>query len=94
MGRFCVVLLSMVLFCGCGSDTPPPGGGSVEDVTFAIPFTPYWGTDAMECGTTYTGAGTSAADIELVDFLMFVRDVELIRETGDSVPLTLVGDQT
>lgn len=69
------------------------GGGADEPRTFIIPVTPYFGTDVVECGRTYEGAGTTGASFELTDFLMFVYEVELVRESGETVPLELVDDQ-
>ena len=61
--------------------------------TFVIPFTPYFGSDVVECGTTYSGAGVTAASFELKDFVMFVHSVELVREDGSTVPFELRDDQ-
>ena len=64
-----------------------------ETRTFEIPFTPYFGTQEVQCGQVYADAGTSGSEFELQDFLMFVYDIELVRDDGELVPLELVDDQ-
>ncbi len=78
------LLLSAVLLAGCATSTP--------DTTFVVPVTPMFGADAVVCGTTFEGAGTSAASFDLRDFGMYVHDVVLIREGGEEVPAHLVVD--
>ncbi|PRQ00521.1 MbnP family copper-binding protein [Enhygromyxa salina] len=77
--------------------TASSGGcqGTSEDAprTFVIPFTPMFGTEVVRCGATFGPAGTSGAEFEVKDFLAFVHSVELVRASGEVVPLALVEDQ-
>lgn len=50
------------------------------------------GTDAFECGTTYTGLGTAGADLTPRDFRFYVHDVRLVTAGGDEVDVQLDDD--
>lgn len=79
-----------LLLSGCADSDAPPEDG---ERTFVIPFSPELGGQPIACGPTFTGAGTRGSSFELRDFVMFVYDVQLVREGGERVPLRLVEDQ-
>ncbi len=81
-------LLTVLFFvAGCGSPAAPMS-------TYSITFKPTVGSMPFACGSTYTGIGTTKTTIQPLDFRMYVHDVQLIRATGDMVPLTLNQDNT
>lgn len=87
-----VPLVLVAITSGCSSsDAQDPVAG--EDRTFVIPFVPELAGEPIACGKRYEGAGTTGASFELEDFLVYVHRVELIREGGEHVPLSLVDDQ-
>ncbi len=80
--RILVGTLGFLTACSSGGEETT-GGHETGDRTYVVPFTPYWDTSEVKCGPTYEGAGVSAASFELKDFLMFVYDVQLVREGGN-----------
>ncbi len=88
-----VVLAAPVVAALASCGGAPPASADAAERTFVVPFTPYFGPDAVQCGTSYEGAGTTGGDFELKDFLVFVHSVHLIRDDGERVPLTLRDDQ-
>ncbi len=87
----CVLTTGLV---SCGKENVDISSDDEDnDRTFVIPFAPVFGSDTVRCGETYTSAGTSGTEFEIKDFLLFVHSVELVRESGETVPLTLTEDQ-
>lgn len=77
-----LLVLAGVLSCGDGS-----GGDPVS-----IQLSAMVGSEAFSCGTTYTGLGTSGADLTPTDFRFYVHDVRLVTAEGDEVQVDLDDD--
>ena len=100
------IALALVLVAACGDDhhaspdAPTAVDASVDTQPDAGPldvtlhFTPKVGTAAFACGQTYSNMGAEATTITPRDFRIYVHDVELIRDDGTHVPLTLAQDGT
>lgn len=71
----------LLLLCGCGGPTE-----------VAIDFEGLVGGLPARCGVTYSGIGTTASDLELADFRLYVHDVRLVTPDGREVPLRLEED--
>jgi uncharacterized repeat protein (TIGR04052 family) len=69
----------------CSSDEP-------GDQAVAITFRPQVGNAAFSCATTYTDIGTTASDVQLTDFKLYVSDVKLVTASGAEEPVTLEQD--
>ncbi|MCB9594147.1 MAG: metallo-mystery pair system four-Cys motif protein [Sandaracinaceae bacterium] len=63
-------------------------GGAPVTLTFAGLV----GGQPAACGTTYSGVGSTATDLELEDFRLYVHDVRLVTESGEEVAVTLDDD--
>lgn len=59
---------------------------------FTLEFVPMVGTEAFQCGSTYSGIGTGETSITPLDFRLYVHDVTLIGADGSSTPLELTQD--
>src|SRR5262245_21065982 len=70
-----------------GGQMPPPGNAN-----YSVSFVPLVGGMPFSCKSTYTGIGKSKTTIKPVDFRMYVHNVQLIRATGEKLPLNLVDD--
>lgn len=64
-------------------------GGST-DVT--LTFQGVVGGEPARCGGVYSGIGTTASELTLADFRLYVHDVRLVTEDGREVPVDLEQD--
>lgn len=77
---------------GCGSsDAPPAPAGPVGD-PLVVPFAARIAGQPFSCTTTYAGIGSTAADVEPLDFRLYVHDVRLLTAAGGEVPATIDDD--
>jgi uncharacterized repeat protein (TIGR04052 family) len=77
--RLLVVLLALA---GCG------GSGA----TYSVTFVPLVAGAPFSCTQTYPNIGTSMTTMTPQDFRMYVHDVQLVRTSGETVPLVLKAD--
>jgi len=91
---------------GCVGDQDGDGVVDVEELVAAVNnalagcqfqqivlnFRAMVGERAFACGETYSGIGTSSADIVPSDFRFYVHDIRLVTSGGDEVPLSLEQD--
>jgi uncharacterized repeat protein (TIGR04052 family) len=75
---------SLLLMQGCGD----------SEKTYTVRFSPQVREQALACGTRYTDIGTTGGSIELLDFKLYVRDVTLVRASGERHALALEQDGT
>jgi uncharacterized repeat protein (TIGR04052 family) len=78
----CVAAVAPVVGGGCGQGLQPVTvgfRGAVGDRDFA-------------CGQTYSGLGSSAAQVQPADFRLYVHNVRLVDAAGAEQPLTLDQD--
>lgn len=73
-------LLPLLLLSACGPRT------------VSLAFEGVVGGEPARCGETYSGVGTSASELTLGDFRLYVHDVRLVTEDGDEVALELAQD--
>ncbi len=79
--RFAWRAVILLVLSGCGGPTE-----------VAIDFDGLVGGLPARCGTTYSGIGTTASDLELADFRLYVHDVRLVTSDGRELPVTLEED--
>ncbi len=65
-------------------------GGPATDVS--VSFEGLVGGAPAACGSTYSGLGTTASELELADFRLYVHDVRLVTSDGREVPVALAQD--
>ncbi|RKI00210.1 MbnP family copper-binding protein [Corallococcus sp. AB038B] len=82
--------LALVGALGCGDDEPQ----TPELLTVNLPVVARVGTQAFECGKTYTNVGTTGTTYEPMDFRVYVHNVRLVTRDGKDVPVTLTEDGT
>jgi uncharacterized repeat protein (TIGR04052 family) len=68
-------------------DAGADGGDALKSVT--IRFKAKVGESDFACGETFTGQGSSAADVQPKDFRFYVQDLRLINAAGDEVPVQM-----
>lgn len=67
-------------------------GGSGGPVAVSITFEARVGAEVFDCTKTYPGLGTTAAEMKIADFRLYVHDVALVAKDGTTVPVTLDQD--
>jgi len=60
--------------------------------SYSIAFNPVVDGAPFSCQSSYPNIGTSKTTVQPLDFRMYVHDVQLVRATGEKVPLTLKDD--
>jgi uncharacterized repeat protein (TIGR04052 family) len=71
------------------------GCGSPEDSSsrsFELEFQARFGAEPVDCGADLSDLGSSGVAAKLLDFRLFVHDVELVRAGGQRVPFHLAVD--
>jgi hypothetical protein len=63
-----------------------------EDQTVTIRFQAMVGLEKFACGKTYEGIGTTRSRIMPRDFRLYVHNMRLIGDAGNSVPVELEQD--
>lgn len=84
MGRFDFLVGAMCALsalAGCGGGDP-----------VTLRFDGLVGSEVARCGGMYSGIGTTATELELSDFRLYVHDVRLVTADGREVPVTLDDD--
>lgn len=87
MGFLLAALL--VAGAGCGESGGAGGSGGAGSQDVAIAFAAVVGDAPFVCGDTYDNLGSDATRLELVDFRLYVHDVELKNAAGSWIPVTL-----
>jgi uncharacterized repeat protein (TIGR04052 family) len=75
------LLFLLTSWTGCGGGDP-----------VTLRFDGLVGSEPAQCGGMYGGIGTTATDVELSDFRLYVHDVRLVTEDGREVPVTIDAD--
>ena len=75
-----------------GGDAPVGGSPPVGDRAFTLRFDARHGAMPFRCDARPTGLGVDGAEVEPLDFRMYVHDVRFITATGDTVPASLSED--
>jgi uncharacterized repeat protein (TIGR04052 family) len=76
---------------GTGAQGGSAGTGS-GPIAVSIAFEGRVGAEVFDCTKTYTGLGSSAAEVRLSDFRLYVHDVALRAKDGSFVPVMLDQD--
>ncbi|MDX2024417.1 MAG: metallo-mystery pair system four-Cys motif protein [Deltaproteobacteria bacterium] len=86
--RFCFGVCATLALAwgaiGCGGDDEAP---------VQLSFTARVGAAPFACGTVYPGVGTTAANVSVEDFRMFISNVRTLDAAGGEHPVKLVADQ-
>ncbi len=99
--RLALVASLGLVACGDNGDSATPDAAPTIDAASDAPagpldvrvqFVPKVGSAAFACGQSYPTMGDEATTITPRDFRVYVHEVQLIREDGEHVPLTLVQD--
>jgi uncharacterized repeat protein (TIGR04052 family) len=61
-------------------------------VPVTIQFEGRVGDEVFSCADTFTGVGSTAAEVRLIDFRLYIHDVRLRRTDGTEVPVELEQD--
>lgn len=69
-----------------------PACDDAEQVPVQVNFAARVGATPFACGSTYPGVGTSAANVAVEDFRMFVSNLRTVDKAGKEHPLALVAD--
>jgi uncharacterized repeat protein (TIGR04052 family) len=69
-------------------------GACSGDKTYSVEFDALVGGQPFSCTQSYDGIGSSKATIQPLDLRMYVSGFELVKKSGDTVPLALVPDGT
>lgn len=78
----CRLIILFLALAGCGGNS----------ATYTVTFTPLVAGAPFSCTQTYPNIGTSHTTMTPMDFRMYVHGVELVRATGERVPLALKAD--
>lgn len=76
-----LIILAFAL-AGCGNSS----------ATYTVTFAPLVAGAPFSCTQTYSNIGTSHTTMTPMDFRMYVHDVQLVRASGEMVPLALKPD--
>jgi uncharacterized repeat protein (TIGR04052 family) len=79
MRRLALLLLALA---GCGN----------SGATYSVTFAPLVAGAPFSCTQAYPNIGTSQTTITPIDFRMYVHNLQLVRASGEKVPLTLKAD--
>lgn len=82
-----LALASLLSACGGGGDTT--GWRTDSAGTISLEFAAVTGTTAVDCGSTLTSMGSNAKSAQVQDLRFYISDVQLIKEDGSTVALTL-----
>jgi len=65
---------------------------ALAEVTVTIPFAAEIGGKAVSCADTYAGLGSTKAEVQAVDFRLFVSNAALVKADGSLQPIALDQD--
>jgi len=95
--RFSVsgLLALFLVGCGGGGSNTDPLAGSPSNTTksLTLGFMATANQQEVSCGTTITGLGGAATDVEFQDFRFFIHDVRLVKDSGEEVAVVLEQNQ-
>lgn len=77
---------------GAGGGGGAAGEGGGGDQPFSLRFAGQVGAEPFRCAASPTGLGADGAQIEPLDFRLYVHDVRFLTAAGDAVPATLTQD--
>lgn len=77
---------------GDGLDRVADGAADAAAATQVLRFRAQVGDRPFSCDATYEGLGTTGTTVAPLDFRLYVSGVELLTDTGASVPFQLVRD--
>ncbi|MCU0904085.1 MAG: metallo-mystery pair system four-Cys motif protein [Tabrizicola sp.] len=65
---------------------------ALADMTVSIPFAAEIGGKPFSCAETFAGLGSTAAEVQAVDFRLFLSEAALVRADGSLQPIALDQD--
>jgi uncharacterized repeat protein (TIGR04052 family) len=68
------------------------GGAVGEDIQVTLNFAAKVGSEAFDCGSTYSGLGADDSTVHPLDFRFYVHDVRVIDDSGAEVSVALTQD--
>lgn len=81
--------MKKILFAAVAASLSTP---ALAEMQVSIPFAAEIGGKSFSCAETYSGLGSTAADMNAVDFRLFVSNAALIKADGSLQPITLEQD--
>jgi uncharacterized repeat protein (TIGR04052 family) len=65
---------------------------ALADMTVAIPFAAEIGGKPFSCAQTFVGLGSTAAEVQAVDYRLFISEAALVKADGSLQPIALDQD--
>lgn len=85
-----LVVISLVVFFGCGDDDPD---GAADGIEIALKFKPVFGEKAAACGVLYEGFGPDGDQrAGLEELRLYIHDIQVADEAGNVLPATIVDE--